>query len=119
MIAAINPNIDPAYWWPTAATLPLWCRALWWNVKASRFGIVEGVRLRTATAALALIYLLANAYLLFSTVSPAAWSDVMRGFQMLTIPIVWELPARLSVRMGDRIREVDRKVVIRYDDGEL
>ena len=115
MNVGINSNIDPAYWWLTALTLPLWCRAIVWNVRAAHIGVVEGVKIRAATAVLAAIYLTGNLVLLFTDVAPANWSDVMRGFQLLSIPLVWEAPARLSVRMGEKIRETDRKVVDRYD----
>lgn len=119
MLAAINPNIDdPTYWLLTALTLPLWGWAIRWNIDATLNGVVEGVKMRAATAALAIIYLVANCVLLFSTVSPGAWSDVMRGFQLLTIPIVWVLPARMSVRMADKIRETHRRAIEKYD-GEL
>ena len=39
MLAVINPNIDVAYWWLTAATLPLWAWAVWWNVDATLNGV--------------------------------------------------------------------------------
>lgn len=109
MIAAINPNIDAAYWWLTFATVPMWGCALWWNVKAAKLGVVEGVKIRAATSVLALIYLVGQCVLLFSTVNPAAWSDVMRGFQLLSIPIVWTAPARMSVQMADRIRDAAKR----------
>jgi hypothetical protein len=118
VLSAINPNIEPSYWWLTALTLPLWGWAIWWNIDATLRGIVEGVKMRAATSVLSVIYLVANCVLLFSTVSPGAWSDVMRGFQLLTIPIVWVLPARMSVRMADKIRETDRRAIEKYD-GEL
>lgn len=109
MTAAINPNIDAAYWWLTFATVPMWGCALWWNIKAVKLGVVEGVRIRAATATLVLIYLVGQCVLLFSTVDPAGWSDVMRGFQLLSIPVVWTAPARMSVQMADRIREAARR----------
>ena len=118
VLAVINPNIEPAYWWLSALTLPLWALAIWWNADATLNGVVEGVRMRAATTVLAIIYLVANSVLLFSTVKPGAWSDVMRGVQVLTIPIVWVLPARMSVRMAEKIRNADRRVVEKYD-GEL
>lgn len=118
MLSAINPNIEPSYWWLTALTLPLWGWATWWNIDATLRGTVEGVKMRAATSVLSVIYLVANSVLLFSTVSPGAWSDVMRGFQLLTIPIVWVLPARMSVRMADKIRETHRRAIEKYD-GEL
>lgn len=118
VLAVINPNIEPVYWWLSALTLPLWALAIWWNADATLNGVVEGVRMRAATTVLSIIYLVANCVLLFSTVKPGAWSDVMRGFQLLTIPIVWVLPARMSVRMAEKIRGADRRVVEKYD-GEL
>lgn len=118
MLAAINPNIDPTYWWLSALTLPLWGWAIWWNIDATLRGVAEGVKMRAAMSVLATIHLVASCVLLFSTVKPGAWSDVMRGFQLLTIPIVWVLPARMSVRMADRIREAHKRVIEKYD-GEL
>lgn len=118
MHAAINPNIDPSYWWMTLLALPLWGLAIWWNIDATLRGVAEDVRMRAATATLSVIYLVANCVLLFSTVSPGAWSDVMRGFQLLTIPIVWILPARMSVKTAERIRDTDKRVIEKYD-GEL
>lgn len=109
----MNPNIDAGYWWLTAITLPLWVSAVWWNLRAVRHGVAEGVRIRAATAVLAAIYLAGNVTLLFTDVNPAAWS--MRGFMLLSIPIVWELPARLSVRMGDRLRDVSSRTVDREE----
>jgi hypothetical protein len=106
----VNPHIDPVYWWLTAATVPLWVSAVVWNWRAVRGGVLEGVPLRAATGCLATIYLAANLYLLFSDVAPQAWSDLLRGLGLLAIPIVWELPARFSVRMADRIRAADRRV---------
>lgn len=118
MLSVINPNIEPVYWWLSALTLPLWALAIWWNADATLNGVAEGVRMRAATTVLSIIYLVANCVLLFSTVKPGAWSDVMRGVQLLTIPIVWVLPARMSVRMADKIRDADRRVVEKCD-GEL
>lgn len=118
MLAVINPNIEPVYWWLSALTLPMWAWAIWWNADATLNGVVEGVKMRAATTVLSVIYLVSNCVLLFSTVLPSDWSDVMRGFQLLTIPIVWVLPARMSVRMADKIREADKRVVEKYD-GEL
>ena len=110
-----NPSIDPVYWWLTALTLPLWLHALVWNVRATRHGVLEGVRMRAATAVLSVVYLVGNAVLLFTDVDPARWSDVMRGFMVLSIPIVWSLPAMLSVRMAHLIRATDAKLVERHD----
>ena len=115
MNVGINHNIDPAYWWLTFATVPMWGCAAYWNFRATRYGVTESVRIRAATAVLALIYLTGNLVLLFTDVLPAGWSDVMRGFQLLSIPIVWTAPARFSVQMADRIREADRRVVEKYD----
>lgn len=115
MLSAINPNIEPTYWWMTFATLPLWGWAIWWNVDATLNGVAEGVKMWAATSVLAIIYFVANCVLLFSTVAPGDWSDVMRGSQLLTIPIVWVLPARMSVRMADKIREADKRVIEKFD----
>jgi hypothetical protein len=112
-VFTINPHIPAEYWWLTFATLPMWACALWWNIAATRTGVFEGMKIRAATAALALVYLAGNCVLLFSHVNPARWSDVMRGFMLLSIPIVWTAPARLSVRMAHRIREADARVVER------
>lgn len=113
----MNPHIDPSYWWVTFATLPMWACAVWWNVVATKHGVVEGVKLRAATATLAIIYLVGNVVLLFSHVDPRAWSDVMRGFQLLSIPIVWTQPARFSVKMADKIRGADRRTRERLNGG--
>jgi hypothetical protein len=110
MLAALNPHIEPAYWWLTAITVPLWALAVFWNVAAARCGVAEGVRLRAATAALALVYMAANITLLFSTVNPARWSDLLRGVSIAALPVVWIQPARLSVRMARKIREADARL---------
>ena len=114
----MNPNIDTAYWWLTASTVPLWVWAFACNFVAARHGVIEGVKIRAASATLALIYLAATLLLLFSDLDPAGWSDVLRGLQWITIPVVWVAPARWSVRVAERIRETDRKVSDRYD-GEM
>lgn len=111
----MNPHIDPVYWWLTALTLPLWLHALWWNVAATRHGVLETVRMRAATSMLALIYFVGACVLLFSNVNPARWSDVMRGVGVIALPVVWSLPAMLSVRMGDKIRATNKKIIDRHD----
>jgi hypothetical protein len=110
----MNPHIDPVYWWLTFATLPLWLAAVWCNVDAVRHGVLEAVKVRAATAALALIYFVANVVLLFSHVNPATWSDLLRGVGTLAIPIVWVAPARMSVRIGAKIRDADARLVERH-----
>lgn len=112
--ALMNPHIDPVYWWLTASTLPLWLVAIWSNVVAVHGGVLESVKTRAATAALACIYFVATVVLLFSTINPADWSDLLRGLQWLTLPIVWIVPARLSVQMARKIREVDARLVDRH-----
>lgn len=111
VLAAINENLEPAYWWLTAISLPLWLRAIWWNVAAAHGGVAELVKLKAATAVLAIIYFVANCVLLFTNIFPGDWSNVMRGFQLLAIPIVWELPGKKSVRLADRIRKTDARLV--------
>lgn len=106
-VLTINPNIEPVYWWLTAATIPMWVCALYWNVCATHQGVTESVKIRAATSVLAAIYLVGNLVLLFTDVPPGGWSDVMRGFMLLSIPIVWTQPAKFSVRMAHRIRKVD------------
>jgi hypothetical protein len=110
VLSAINRNIDPSFWWLTALTLPLWLAAVGVNIHAARHGIVELARVRAATAMLALIYFVAQCVLLFSTVQTATWSDIMRGVQFVTIPVVWILPAAMSLKMARRVRETDRKL---------
>ena len=110
----MNPHIDPVYWWLTFATLPLWLAAIWCNVVAVHGGVLETVKLRAATAMLACIYFVANVVLLFSNINPATWSDLLRGIGVLAVPIVWVLPARMSVRMALKIREADSRLVDRH-----
>jgi hypothetical protein len=110
----MNPHIDPVYWWLTASTLPLWLAAIWCNVVAVHGGVLEAVKLRAATAMLAVIYFVATVVLLFSDINPAAWSDALRGLQWLTLPIVWVAPAHMSVRMATKIREADTRLVDRH-----
>jgi hypothetical protein len=52
--------------------------------------------------------------LLFSNINPATWSDLLRGIGVLAVPIVWVLPARMSVRMASKIREADSRLVDRH-----
>ena len=111
----VNPNIDPIYWWLTAIALPLWIHAIYWNWRAVRSGVIEGVKLRAATATLAALYLAANCILLFTDISPAAWSDFVRPLMLLSIPIVWAAPAKFSVEMAERIRNADRRAYEKYD----
>lgn len=113
VLAAVNENLEATYWWMTALTLPLWLRAIWWNIAAARSGVAELVKLKAATAALALIYFVANCVLLFTDILPGDWSNIMRGFQLLSIPIVWELPGKKSVRLADRIRKTDARLLDR------
>jgi hypothetical protein len=112
----MNPHIEAVYWWLTAATLPLWGLAIFWNVAAAMCGVAEAVKVRAASAALAIVYFAANVVLLFTHVNPARWSDLMRGVAILAIPIVWVIPARLSVKMAQRIRNADLRLRERHDD---
>ena len=110
----MNPHIDAVYWWLTAVTLPLWLAAIWCNVAAVRHGVLEAVKLRAATAVLAAIYFVGTTVLLFTDVNPASWSDVLRGVQILSVPIAWVLPARMSVQMARTIREADARLIERH-----
>jgi len=96
------------------ALLALGASALnWW---AARDGLLRFRVVHAAVASLALCYVALYGWLLLFDPPLQTWSSVGRGLSVTAWPIVWILPAVVSIRATHELHQAIRS---RQEEGEL
>lgn len=96
--------------------------AIYWNFRADETGIL--FQTRVTVALMGIIYVIAYGILLFSEVTPGAWSSTLRMFALLSWYFVWSVPAKQSLKAQERLshrleKEIMRRMGIKdHEDGQ-
>lgn len=80
--------------------------ALYCNYWASSKGLISMRRTHFLISGLASLYVSAYLILLISDIQFIQWSSVMLGISIIVWPIVWIIPALLSIQVWKRVSEL-------------